>query len=98
VGQAVEQCGCHLRIAEHRRPFAKGKVCGDDDRSALVEPVDQMEDELTTGLRERQITEFIEDNEAEAGYWITWARTRPTFAERGPLIKILKTSTAGMNP
>ncbi|TIX90808.1 LysR family transcriptional regulator [Rhizobium sp. P44RR-XXIV] len=26
----------------------------------------------------------------EAGYWITWARNRPTFAERGPLIEILR--------
>ena len=66
VCQSVEECRRHLRIAEHRRPFAEGKVRGDDDRGALVEPADQVEQERTTGLRERQIAEFIEDDEVEA--------------------------------
>lgn len=64
--QGVEQRYRNLGIAEHRRPFAKGKVRGDNDRDKLVEPADQMEQELTTGLRERQIAKFIEDNEVEA--------------------------------
>lgn len=47
--QAVEECRCHFGIAEHRRPFTEGEVCGDDDRGALVEPADQVEEELATG-------------------------------------------------
>lgn len=55
MGQAVEECCRHLGITKHRRPFAEGKVRRDDDRGALVEPADQVEEELTSGLRERQI-------------------------------------------
>ena len=46
VGEPIEQRGRHLGIAEHARPFAEGKVGGDDDRGALVEPADEVEEEL----------------------------------------------------
>lgn len=52
VRQAVEKCRRHLGIAEHRWPFTEGQVCGDDDRGALVESADQVEQELTSGLSE----------------------------------------------
>ena len=37
MGEAVEQRRRHLRVAEHRRPFAEAQVGGDDDAGALVE-------------------------------------------------------------
>ena len=43
MGQAIEQCGGHLGVAEDARPFAEGEVSGDDDRGALVEPADEVE-------------------------------------------------------
>jgi hypothetical protein len=43
VGQAIEQCGGHLGIAEHAGPFTEGEVRGDDDRGPLVEPADEVE-------------------------------------------------------
>ena len=43
VGQAIEQRGGHLGIAEHAGPFAEGEVGGDDDRGALVEPANKVE-------------------------------------------------------
>lgn len=67
VGQAIEQRGGHFGIAEYARPFTEGEVGGDDDRGALIEPADEMEQELTAGLSERQIAEFIEDDEVHAG-------------------------------
>ena len=45
VGQAIEQRGRHLGVAEHARPFTERQVGGDDDRSALVESADEMEQE-----------------------------------------------------
>src|SRR3974377_2596953 len=66
MGEAVEQRGRHLGIAEHARPFAEGEIGGDDDRGALVEPADEVEQELSAGLREWQIAEFIEDDEVHA--------------------------------
>ena len=55
MSQPVEQRGGHLGVAEHAWPFAKCKIGGDDDRGALVEPADEVEQELTAGLCERQI-------------------------------------------
>ena len=66
MGEPVEQRRGHLGVAEYGRPFAEGQVGGDDDRGPLVEPADQMEQELAAGLGERQIAEFVEDDEVEA--------------------------------
>ena len=65
VGEPIEERGCHLGVTEDRGPFAEGKVGGDDHRSLLVEPADEMEQELAAGLGERQIAEFVEDDELE---------------------------------
>jgi hypothetical protein len=46
VGQAIEQRGGHFGITEDARPFTEGEVGGDDDRGALVEPADEVEQEL----------------------------------------------------
>jgi len=52
MGEAVEERGRHLGLAEHARPLAEGEVGGDDDRGLLVEPADQAEEELPVRLRE----------------------------------------------
>ena len=66
MGQAVEQRGGHLGIAKDRGPFAEGQVGGDDDRGALVELADEVEQELAAGLGEGQIAKLVEDDEVEA--------------------------------
>jgi hypothetical protein len=63
MGQPVEQRGRHLWVAEDARPFAKGEIGGDDNRGALVETADQMEQQLAAGLCEGQIAELVEDDE-----------------------------------
>ena len=67
VSQAVEQGGRHLRIAEDARPFAEGEVGRDDDRGALIEAADQMEQQLPASLGEGEIAEFVKDDEVETG-------------------------------
>src|SRR5271170_4347878 len=64
--QTVEQSGGHLRVAEHARPFAKREIGGDDGRGSLVEAADQMEQQLPARQSERQISEFVENDEVEA--------------------------------
>src|SRR5208282_4710 len=66
MGEAVEQRGRHFRIAEDARPFAEGEVGRDDDRGALIETADEMEQQLPAGLGEGEIAEFVEDHEVEA--------------------------------
>src|ERR1700760_2596138 len=64
--QAVEQRGRHLGVAKHARPFAKRQIRCHDDRGLLVEPTDQMEQQLAARLRERQVAQFVEDDEVFA--------------------------------
>jgi hypothetical protein len=65
--EAVEQgCG-HFGIAKNARPFTEGEIRGDDDGRAFVEAADGMEQQLATGLSERQIAELVEDDEVETG-------------------------------
>ena len=66
VGEPVEQRRGHLGVAEDAGPFAEGQVGGDDHRGALVELADQVEQQLAAGLGERQIAEFVEDDEVQA--------------------------------
>jgi hypothetical protein len=67
MGQAVEQCGSHLCVAEHARPFAEGKIGGDDDGGALIKPADEVEEKLAPGLGKWQISELVQDDEVHAG-------------------------------
>ena len=66
MGQAVEQRSGHLRVAKHARPLAEGEVGGDDDRGALVKPANEMEQNLSAGLGEREIAKFVEDDEVHS--------------------------------
>ena len=46
VGQAIEQRGRHLGVCKDAWPFAEGKIGSHDDRGALIEPADEVEQEL----------------------------------------------------
>src|ERR1700739_64122 len=66
MGEAVEERGCHLGVAEHAGPIAKGQIGGDDDGSALVKPADQMKEQLAARLSEGQVAELVENDEVHA--------------------------------
>src|SRR6202034_2089876 len=67
VGETIEQRGRHLGITEDARPFTECEVGGDDDRGALVEPADEVEQELSSGLSEWQIAKLVENDEVHSG-------------------------------
>ena len=67
MGETVEQGRGHLGVSEDGRPFAEGEVCGDDDRGSLVEPAQEVEEQLSAGLGEGQVAEFVEDDEVAPG-------------------------------
>ena len=79
VSQAVEQRGGHLGVAEHAGPFTEGEIGSDDDGRSLVEPADEVEQQLATGLSERQIAELVEDDEVHPGQMLGDA-TLPSVA------------------
>ena len=68
-------------FAEHGSPFAEGEIGRDDDRGALVEAADQVEQQLAAGLGEWQIAQFVENDEVEAGEIIG----KPTLSARSAL-------------
>ena len=70
MSETVEQGRGHFRIAEDARPFAESEIGGDEDRGALIETADEMEEQLASGLGEGQIAEFVEDDEVEPGEMI----------------------------
>ena len=53
--EAIEQGRCHFGIAEDARPFSEGEIGGDDNRGSLVEPADEMEEQLSARLGEGEI-------------------------------------------
>src|SRR5512144_1483053 len=65
MGEAIQQGGGHFGVAEHGRPFAESEIGGDEDRGAFVEPADEVEQQLAAGLGERQVADFVEDDEVE---------------------------------
>ena len=67
VGEPVEQSGGHFGIAEYGWPLAEGQVRRDDDRCPLIEPADEMEEELAAGLSKWEIAQFVHDDEVESG-------------------------------
>ena len=48
MGEAIQQGGGHLCIAEDASPFAKAQVGGDHDAGALVEFAEQVEQQRAT--------------------------------------------------
>src|ERR1700679_3867207 len=67
MGEAVEQRSRHLRVAEHAGPFAETEISRDDDAGALVEFAEQMEEQRSAGGAERQVAEFVKDDEVGIG-------------------------------
>jgi len=63
VGQTIQQRAGHLGVHKDTRPFTKGEIGRHDDGGALIELADQIEQQLTTGLGEGEIAEFIEHDE-----------------------------------
>ena len=63
MGEAIEERGGHLGIAEHAGPFTEAEVGGDDDAGALIEFAEEMEQQCAARSAERQIAQLIEDHE-----------------------------------
>ena len=68
MSETVEQRRRHLRVPEHVCPFAKAEVRRDDDAGSLVELAQEMEEQRAAGGAERQIAQFVEDDEV-TGYF-----------------------------
>src|SRR6516165_947963 len=61
VGQPVEQRTGQPLGPEHARPLVERQIAGDDGGAALVTLTEDLEQELGAGLRQRHVTEFVND-------------------------------------
>jgi hypothetical protein len=61
VKQPVEDRGGDHGVAEDAAPFPNGSVRGDQCRTALIAPADQLEEQMGGVGLERQIAEFVDD-------------------------------------
>ena len=67
MGEAVEQRGRHLGIAEYGGPLSEAQIRRDDDARALVELAEQMEEQCAARGAERQVAELVENDEIGIG-------------------------------
>ena len=63
MGQPIKHDGRHFGVAEHLWPIGEGEIGGDPAASVFIELADEMEEQLAAGLAERQIAEFVDDDE-----------------------------------
>ena len=66
MGEPVEERCCHLGIRKDARPFAAGQVGSNDNRGALVELADGVEQKQAPGLGKGQIAQFTQDQKVES--------------------------------
>ena len=59
---AVQKRGCHLCVSEDGDPFAELQIGRDDDTGLLVKLADQMEEQRASGLGERDVAQFVNDD------------------------------------
>lgn len=61
----LEQRGGNLGVAEDGGPLNEGEICGNDDSGALIDPADDVEEQLAAGPGEGQIPKLVEDGEVD---------------------------------
>jgi len=59
VGQAIEQSGGQLLVAEDLDLFAESQIGGDDSRASLIALGEQVEEQLATGTLERHEAQLV---------------------------------------
>ena len=63
MGEAIEERRRHLGVAEHRGPLSEAEIGRDDDAGAFVQLAQQMEEQCSSRGAERQVAEFVKDDE-----------------------------------
>ena len=66
VKQAIKQCGCDDGISKNISPFCKTAVGCQDHGAFLVAGIDQLEEQIAARWDDRQVADFIDDEQGEA--------------------------------
>lgn len=61
--EAVEDCGSDDAVAEHLAPGAEALIAGQDHRSALSAPADELEEQVGPLPVDWQVANLVDDQE-----------------------------------
>ena len=67
MSETVQQGAGQPLRAEDLRPLVEGQVGGDQDRPSLVALTEDLEEELSAGLGERDEAQLVDDEQFEPG-------------------------------
>ena len=77
VGEPVEERRGHLGVSEDAGPFGEGQVGGDQDRGALLQRADEVEEQLAASLGEGQVAKLVDNHEIDAAKLMAKATGAP---------------------
>ena len=63
MGKSVKQSSGKAFISEYLSPVRERQIRGDDETLPLISPTDDFKQEFCSGLRERDISQFVKDEE-----------------------------------
>ena len=66
VSEPIKQCTGEPFGTEDLSPFLKGQVCGYHETMMLIGPTDDFKEQFSSGLGERDISQFIDDQQMES--------------------------------
>ena len=81
MGQSVEQRPGQALGTERLGPFVEGKIRGDQNRGALVALRDELEQQLRSGLRQRDEAQLVNDQQLVVGELLLQPQ-QPSFIAR----------------
>src|SRR3974377_462058 len=67
MGQAIEQGAGEPLGSEYAGPFVERQIAGHEGRAPFVTLAEDLEQQLGAGLRQRHITEFVDDQQLVGG-------------------------------
>ena len=67
MGQPIQKRSGQFGVTEHITPFRKAQVGGDDHAGSFVQFAEQVKQQCTAILAERQIAQFIQNNQIGMG-------------------------------
>ena len=59
MGQPIQQCAGEPFAAQHFGPVFKGQIGRDDQTGAFIGPTDDIEEQFSPGLRERNVAQLV---------------------------------------
>lgn len=77
VQQAIKQRGGDDRVAEHIAPFREAPVRRQDHRALFVAMIDELEEQVGAPRGDRQVADFIDDQQAVAAEEAQFLRQPP---------------------